>query len=351
MHVIVTTTVIMDPTIRRTLFSFFLVTFPHLVSCFRLYEKLLISVKTKKLQQEFLKDCLHEQVVPKSLRPRLFKQHHTPFPDSARVLLQESIQNIKREVDGANYLLRRQLGLLKQHIPQDLLEVLYATASKKCLLETNRARIRLSRKLNELCKDSVWSKCEVSGAILNLSTYVLSEVEKQVLNLGLSFALKPGKEVVLDLVASTISSNLNFPSLNGLITSSFINNFNSLDSIPRRFRVALEKLKKNKDIFITKADKSNTAVILDKSDYLEKMNVLLSDSTTYKKLTSSPLKRLTSVFNKKVKELFKDVPDIDASKFLQINPKLPHIYGLPKTHKENVPLRPIISQCGSFSYK
>ena len=27
------------------------------------------------------------------------------------------------------------------------------------------------------------------------------------------------------------------------------------------------------------------------------------------------------------------------------------MYGLPKTHKQNVPLRPIISSIGTFSYK
>ena len=34
-----------------------------------------------------------------------------------------------------------------------------------------------------------------------------------------------------------------------------------------------------------------------------------------------------------------------------INPKIPHIYGLPKIHKENIPLRPIISNTGSPPHK
>ena len=81
------------------------------------------------------------------------------------------------------------------------------------------------------------------------------------------------------------------------------------------------------------------------------MQELLSDASTYEKLISSPLKRLSSEFNRKVREILAGVKDIDATSFLQINPKLPHIYGLPKTHKANIPLRPIVSYCGSFGYK
>ena len=249
------------------------------------------------------------------------------------------------------YRLRRVLRVLRQHLPQDILDAVCETAYLKCEGVTWNNKKRLERKLKKLCKDSVWSNCGIPSSVINLSSYVLSDVEKSVLSLGLSFALKPDNSVFLDAVSSTIHLKNNLSSLMGLILNSFINSFNSLDSIPRRFRAALENLKKNDSIFITKADKSNAVVIMDKTDYKNKINSLLADTDTYITLTSSPLKRLASEFNKKVKDLLKNVPTIDPSKFLQINPKLPYMYGLPKTHKENIPLRPIISQCGSFSYK
>ena len=202
----------------------------------------------------------------------------------------------------------------------------------------------------ELCENSVWNICGIPDAILNLSTYVLTKAEQQVLSLGLSFALKPENNIALDFVAATIN-RFDSSWLGGMIMGGLMNHFNSMDSIPKRFRTALDSLSKNKDIFITKSDKSNTVVILNKSEYLNKMNNLLSDSTTYEKLHSSPLKRLASEFNKKVRDLLHNIPNLEAKQFIQINPKLPYIYGLPKTHKENIPLRPIISQSGSFTYK
>ena len=341
----------MDPTIRRHLFNFFLVTFPLLVSCYRRYEKCLISVKKMKAHLKFLQECVQEQVIPKSLVPISLRRSSTPFPVFARALLSERIGSIKREIDESFWVLRGLLRDLKNCLPSDVLDAVLDTASFKCNNEVNKHSERHNRVLRYLCEQSEWGKCNVVGAVTNLSSYVLTEVEKQVLCLGFSFAVSPGKEITLDFVSSLSNNRFNLPCLNGFIINNFINNFRNYDSIPRRFRLALENLKKNNSIFITKADKSNSVVILDRVNYEEKMLNMLSDPNTYEPLRSSPLKRLSLQFNRIVKELLKDVPNIDAKRFLQVNPKLPHIYGLPKTHKPGIPLRPIVSYCGSLSYK
>ena len=46
----------------------------------------------------------------------------------------------------------------------------------------------------------------------------------------------------------------------------------------------------------------------------------------------------------------KDNPDFH-NKFLAFMPSLPYLYGLPKIHKENIPLRPIVSTTGPVTYK
>lgn len=53
-------------------------------------------------------------------------------------------------------------------------------------------------------------------------------------------------------------------------------------------------LRDNDDIFVTKADKGQCTVIMNKKDYLEKMETLLSDEATYKKLNRDPCKTLTN---------------------------------------------------------
>lgn len=55
---------------------------------------------------------------------------------------------------------------------------------------------------------------------------MLSNVEKQILNLSISLALKPDNSVVLDLVSATANNNkFEFPCLNGIIISNPVRPF------------------------------------------------------------------------------------------------------------------------------
>ena len=121
-------------------------------------------------------------------------------------------------------------------------------------------------------------------------------------------------------------------------------------NLPRRFQVALKDLRKNPRIHLTKADKSNAVVILDKEEYVKKLDELLSDENTYCVLRKNPTAETVQKFNSTMKRLLKGKPDLEKS-FSTVNPNLPYMYGLVKTHKENNPLRPVISSVGSVSSK
>ena len=121
-------------------------------------------------------------------------------------------------------------------------------------------------------------------------------------------------------------------------------------NIPLRFKKAYKKLKNDKDLHITRADKSNTLVIMDMNAYNGKMNMLLSDETTYEKLRSNPLEKENSLFNRKIKSLLKGHDEL-IKKFIKTNATLPYLYGIIKTHKQNNPVRPIVSSVGSASYE
>ena len=126
------------------------------------------------------------------------------------------------------------------------------------------------------------------------------------------------------------------------------NNFNGL---PRRYFLASNSLKRKKDIVITKADKGNTIVILDRLDYNRKALLLLDDVATYEKLRSNPYLNATESFRKNLKRIASKCPDPKFfDRFRTINPSIPYFYGLPKTHKVGVPLRPIISSCNAVTH-
>ena len=48
--------------------------------------------------------------------------------------------------------------------------------------------------------------------------------------------------------------------------------------------LALQNLRKNKNIVIQKSDKGNSVVVVDKADYLDKMDNLLNDTRKFEKL-------------------------------------------------------------------
>ncbi|XP_025263680.1 uncharacterized protein LOC112637689 [Camponotus floridanus] len=68
------------------------------------------------------------------------------------------------------------------------------------------------------------------------------------------------------------------------------------------FALSKKYLRENySDIMVTRADKGQTTVVMNKKDYSDKMYQLLNDPTTYKPLNKDPLKKLTNKINELVK--------------------------------------------------
>ena len=175
------------------------------------------------------------------------------------------------------------------------------------------------------------------------------------LGYGLNFSLPHEKKHFLDFTSQmdkykkySDGENYSFVLMNldsifdGLKTDLF-------EFLPSRFIVALNGLKKEKDLRICRADKGGKIVVMDENAYKSQMSNLLSDTNTYCLLKSNPLSSMQSSYNrglKKIQEKF----NVDLSGFKSTLPSLPYIYGLPKIHKKDVPLRPIISNVNSPSY-
>ncbi|XP_044760226.1 uncharacterized protein LOC123317682 [Coccinella septempunctata] len=108
-------------------------------------------------------------------------------------------------------------------------------------------------------------------------------------------------------------------------------------------------LKDHEDIKITRADKGNVTVAISSAQYDEKMSRLINDDTVYRRILTDPTNKYQTSSNKFIKEL-KDNGWIDsptATKLNNYKGTPPLIYGLPKIHKQDVPLRPIVSTLNS----
>ena len=120
----------------------------------------------------------------------------------------------------------------------------------------------------------------------------------------------------------------------------------------------LKKLKNNKDIVITKPDKGNGVVIMDRKSYIEKMLNILSDPSKFRKLDVDPTLKREGQLQRFLRTL-KGSKFINSSDYEKIYPKgskCARMYGLPKLHKvfsrlDVPPCRPVVSSIGTYNYQ
>ncbi|XP_055604815.1 uncharacterized protein LOC129753045 [Uranotaenia lowii] len=123
--------------------------------------------------------------------------------------------------------------------------------------------------------------------------------------------------------------------------------------IRKEMNQAKKFLKDRLDLTVTKADKGKHIVVMKTEDYKRKMNELVNDTETYVELSKDPttktLKLINTTIDKWVSSNFIEKPIGRKLKVFHCNP--PRAYGLPKTHKEEIPLRLIVSTIGTATYK
>ena len=317
---------------------------PEVKPVFRKYEKELNRLHRLKNQKHFLEECRKEQVLPKMYGFRRWTLQSDPFPLSHKIFLEERIDNTKNEI----FLLRRLIHgtqsnlrlLTSDHTYRYLVSFCSDIAAYNSVTHSNI----LSRKLNNLIDNSAWNNLEQENKVMNLSTTPLTINQHLVLNLGLSFALMPDRKNNLDFIVAfdRFIAGRNYSReeicLKGILLNA-LTDLNQKYPVPRRFMKAIHSLQKL-DVVISRSDKDGKIVIMDKDFYLNKINQLLSDTNTYDKLTKNPLQNVPTEFFRKVRSIGKDKKSIELlEKFKVINPKLPYFYGLPKTHKDNLPFR------------
>ena len=121
-------------------------------------------------------------------------------------------------------------------------------------------------------------------------------------------------------------------------------------NISREEFQAIKELKRDDSRIILTADKGVVMVVLNK-DYIKKANHLLNQPT-YKNMTEDPTSKQKARLIKLLKNI-KAEGGITEEKYKKMYPTgagAPKFYGLPKIHKQDTPLRPIVSSTGTVSY-
>ena len=115
---------------------------------------------------------------------------------------------------------------------------------------------------------------------------------------------------------------------------------------------AIKQLKADKDCMVLATDKGVALVVMDRSDYTKNAKELLEDTNTYRTIQSHPTNKLKNKLINMLRKIKADtgMQENTYRKMYPTGATSPKFYGLPKIHKKNIPLRPIVSSIGSVTY-
>ena len=130
--------------------------------------------------------------------------------------------------------------------------------------------------------------------MVNLSDRSLSKDEEEVLRLGLNFASAPTKLPLIEMVAA-LEEGANklrgedANDLRGRLCGILRRAKLPRDNLTKDQRLALKKLREEKDVVILPADKGNSTVLMNSSGYHSKLAGML-DCDTYSVMAKDPTK-------------------------------------------------------------
>ncbi|XP_045492134.1 uncharacterized protein LOC123691667 [Colias croceus] len=318
----------------------------------------------------FMKQCREHNIIPVCCRIAPKKD----IAGSASILNKASQKLLSKVIAGHRSDIER-LNIEIRNVASNLKNFMLDTDWQLCLnILDNRAHSKfksctdkqkqkfeklLAKKNNSMSSEYPnVTECQPQvTAVVNLSKQILVSKTIEVLNRGLNFAPAPQKipcEEIISHVEDTLFKNNilkeDAEAIRQDISCVLRTCKPPKPNISRSESIALKHLRKNEDIIVLRADKGNATVIMDTSDYNNKMSEILSDENTYKKVDKDPtnkvMKQTTDLINK-----HKTTLNLDTKYLIPSCVKPPKMYGLPKIHKTNTPLRPIVSQIDTPTQK
>ena len=375
------------------------------VKTFRQWVKLAMKMAEFKNHRRFTLRCLSKGLIPTSIK--LKTKVHTPkgneiLRKAERMLMNKRVRSINNTINMLNCQADTCIDLLESTLSQDVME--------KCLEFINRTRerrhqktmMRQIKKFEKLVtktgghsskqigndgrnnalngtsnttdetsqtRDKKEADIPTTAAhnnnnnnnktkwVHNLSKTPLTEAQEKALAHGPNFVITTKEPPVSEYISQIerVCQQLEkgkVEELQGEIKQILKKTQPPKPNITREEAKAIKELRRDKERVILTADKGVSMVVLDTEDYIKKSEELLNQ-TTYKLLSSDP----TTKHKNRLISILKSIKaegGIDNTTYKRLYPTgagSPKYYGLPKIHKQGVPLRPIISSRGSATYE
>ena len=192
--------------------------------------------------------------------------------------------------------------------------------------------------------------------VVNLSSRSLSNAEKALLKKGLNFVITHANIPITDIIAKVEAAIRQLDAeqedavrraVNGILQRAEPPEPN----ITKEMWDALKSLKEDESIMVLPVDKGRTGIVMDTDTYRAKMSTLIENGP-YQLLNKDLTDRLTRKSSEKLL-ILKRSGYLSEAVYDKIKPwhkQPPRIYGLPKIHKVDVPLRPIVLCVNTFTY-
>ena len=311
--------------------------------------------------------CLKENILPNYTNIRLHDQRakQQSFTSTFRQnLVKHQLKLSEERVED----IQKKLIPLHQVFAESQIEdndknVLLAYLDEKAENCEHNDKVKVTKKLSKLYGGNINLPDGRKQGYINLSSVVLTEAQHELLNLGLNCHFQSKRNIIdkqteLELLYENIlkleaeDKVSVHPDLKGQLAGegSKLRGKDSSKLITKELREAGKQLREDNRIIIRRADKASIFVILDREDYQRKLNQILSDKTKFREIKEDPTKKHKAKVNRVIKSANAVVDGIHFETITgEYSPG--YAYGTVKTHKKDNPLRPIISQVCTSTYK
>lgn len=324
----------------------------------------------------FIHQCLKNRVTPIFATVKTSKN----VPDKLKIDIETKL--MKKEIcihyarlNNINTELKILYNSLVQAVPFDYLQERLNSLQDDLFQVKHNKFQKVHKKLQQLIRhkearsstgsnslEGKFSNFKFHNRLKNLSECSFSQQELDFLNKGLKFSTlthintKTIEEFAVDIDALTESLSLSnevktlikhccFTSL-----QKDLEKFNNNRTIQTRFLNQQKLIKsisykiKRHNLIFTKADKGNCLIIMSKQDYINKTEHFLN-TNNFEILNRNPMSKFLAHVKETLKqqEQFFSELNINLKKFIHTNSSFPRLYGLPKIHKPDSPMRPVVS--------
>ena len=341
------------------------------VKCVRQYER--IKLKNYRLERntEFLRICLIYNTLPKFIR---FKPYNKQFARThkyqklGRSMFYDIFKEQQKKLKKLMLDINEYRSRLKNVVSHCIMIGIETYINKLIIKEKEIINTRHRKKLSALKLPA--NRREFNNKLVyNLSYRSLTEAEENLLAKGWKYAINTKKPNNLNIKAdieymyycmdkSSLLKNTDNASKIKALLNEFGNKVKKkidkeVPNLSSEEVNAITTLLNDDSLVISKVDKGNAIVVMNKSDYLMKAKEILDDRRAFMKINQNLTNKRENDLIKFLLQL-KRTNKVSNDEYKLMRPdtgsRTPEAYFLIKVYKVGQPVRPIISSYNSYNY-